>query len=543
MSFVARDESMWQGFPGMCLTPSGRLVVAVKQAYGHGASRWSRGIVTTSDDRGRTWSKPKTFVEGDFDKEQAFAATGGFYLTTLRSGRILLHYFNEAWPERAPATPFVRISDDEGDSWAEPRRMTDDLHFRPDGAILELRDGTLLLYSNMNRILRSTDNGETWEPFGGPVVPEDCPLQLGEVCLSEVIGGAIIMLARENHYANFPMFALRSEDKGASWSRPEPSPFVGHWPATYDLGDGTHVLAYRNIGGRANSLVWRGDLSTAGGYRPSSCRYDDGCARMTDDGLLVDTTGPGLQFSQYFLLPHDDSDSTVALEAEVRCLANAGHACAVGLRGVGWLRIFPDHVDFEHIPRHSEIPVTGNDWHTYRLDLHRRALRVSIDGEQVLSYPAIDFAPVTHTPCTAFGTKFDYRQLPRPELYPMRVRLPNYVLPSNEGKSMWRRVSLTVSDQRWMPDYRYEWRADRDGMPDRFQEEAFLELERCQDTGDWGKPVPVVFGDGECFAIDYFGNGMPVGYPSVSFLQPDRGHNCYVRGYRFSLEDLPASSG
>ena len=180
---------------------------------------------------------------------------------------------------------------------------------------------------------------------------------------------------------------------------------------------------------------------------------------------------------------------------------------------------------------------------TVTLTIFATVILWAVDPDYAQAQSGIDFAPVTHTPCTAFGTKFDYRQLPRPELYPMRVRLPNYVLPSNEGKSMWRRVSLTVSDQRWMPDYRYEWRADRDGMPDRFQEEAFLELERCQDTGDWGKPVPVVFGDGECFAIDYFGNGMPVGYPSVSFLQPDRGHNCYVRGYRFSLEDLPASSG
>ncbi len=124
-------------------------------------------------------------------------------------------------------------------------------------------------------------------------VPEDCPLRLGEVCLSEGAGGAIILLARENQYANFPMFALRSEDQGMTWSRPKPTPFVGHWPATFDLGDGTHLLAYRNVGGRANSLVWRGDLSSAVGYQPSSCRYDDACVHMTDDGLLVDTTGSG----------------------------------------------------------------------------------------------------------------------------------------------------------------------------------------------------------------------------------------------------------
>ena len=72
------------------------------------------------------------------------------------------------------------------------------------------------------------------------------------------------------------------------------------------------------------------------------------------------------------------------------------------------------------------------------------------------------------------------------------------------------------------------------------QERDLLELEYCRDAGDWGKPVPVAFADGECFAVDYFGNGMPVGSDALAWLHPDRGHNCYVNGYRFRLEDLPA---
>ena len=361
-AFVARDPAMWQGFAGLCLTPGGRLVLGVKQAYGHGASRWQRVAAMTSGDRGRTWTPPETLAEGDFDRGLPFVATGGLYLTALGDRRVLMHYFSEGWPERRPTTPLLRISDDAGETWSPERAMTRGLEFRQDGAILERRGGELLVYTGLNRLLRSLDRGLTWEPFGDPVVPEGCPLQLGEVCLAET-NGRLVILMRENHYANFPMFAAHSEDGGRTWSRPRPTPFIGHWPAAFDLGDGTHLLAYRNVGGRANSVVWRGDLGDLPGYQVSSCRYPAAGAspaRLVDEGLLLQTDEDPGAFAQFFLTPADDPAATVVLEAEVRCLANAGQACSLGLRGAGWLRIFPDHIDLEHIPGHSRVAVTGD---------------------------------------------------------------------------------------------------------------------------------------------------------------------------------------
>ena len=411
-TFVARDPGLWQGFAGLCLTPGGRLVLGVKQAYGHGASRWQRVVAMTSGDRGRTWSAPDTLAEGDFDRGLPFVATGGLYLTALRDGRALMHYFSEGWPERRPTAPLLRTSDDGGETWSPERPMGRGLECRQDGAVLERRSGELLVYTGLNRLLRSLDGGQTWELFGDPVVPEGCPLQLGEVCLAEAADGRLVILMRENHYANFPMFAAASEDGGRTWSRPRPSPFIGHWPAAFDLGDGTHLLAYRNVGGRANSLVWRGDLGDLPGYQVSSCRYPAGGspARLVDDGLLLQTDDAPGAFAQFYLMPADDPAAHVVLEAEVRCLGNAGQACSLGLRGAGWLRIFPDHIDLEHIPGHSRVTVTGDRWHRYRLELERGVLRVSVDGRQVLGYPAIDLAPVGHAPCNAFGCKVTDRE-------------------------------------------------------------------------------------------------------------------------------------
>ena len=231
-AFVARDPAMWQGFAGLCLTPGGRLVLGVKQAYGHGASRWQRVVAMTSGDRGRTWSAPETLAEGDFDRGLPFVATGGLYLTALCDGRALMHYFSEGWPERRPTTPILRISDDDGATWSAERPMTLGPGFRQDGAILERDSGELLVYTGLNRLLRSLDRGLTWEFFGGPVVPEDCTLELGEACLAETAGGRLVILMRENHYANFPMFAAASEDGGRTWSRPRPTSAAGTtcWP-------------------------------------------------------------------------------------------------------------------------------------------------------------------------------------------------------------------------------------------------------------------------------------------------------------------------
>lgn len=128
LSTIARDDAVWQGYAGMCMTRTGRLVLAYRPAYGHGAARWARLVVRTSDDRGRSWS-------------EAQIATGGVYATALRSGAVLLHYHEEPWPDRWPEIAYLRRSDDDGESWSEPARIGNEERTIGDGSILELSDG------------------------------------------------------------------------------------------------------------------------------------------------------------------------------------------------------------------------------------------------------------------------------------------------------------------------------------------------------------------------------------------------------------------
>ncbi len=47
--------------------------------------------------------------------------------------------------------------------------------------------------------------------------------------------------------------------------------------------------------------------------------------------------------------------------------------------------------------------------------------------------------------------------------------------------------------------------------------------------------------NGECFAVDYFSNGATVGFAALGWVQHGTGHNCFVEGFRFHLDDIPHS--
>lgn len=543
ISIVARNDSFWQGYSAMCKAKSGRLVLAVKQAYGHGASRWARVVTMASDNRGKTWSAPRLIHEGGFDTSGYDVACPGLYLVTLRSGRILLSCTDSPWPDRYPEVSYLRTSDDEGETWSEPMRIGTQERTSIHGNILELSNGDLLVAAATpgETSMRSTDGGLTWS---GPVplFPSATSLNLSvEIALVELSDGRVMALSREDTYSNLPAFAVYSDDGGRSWSEPKPTPFIAHWPDIAKLADGRHVLAYRNVGGRANSVVWCGELEKLQGFEVSSCRYGDtdNLININDEGMVLETDGSKGEFAQFFMMPHDNPAADVTVEAEIRCLANQGQACSIGIRNSGWLRIFPDHIDIEHIPVDSVYKLDGTQWHTYRFERRNKACYVYVDGDLVYTACPMEQAPATHSPCNAFGCKFDYRNTPMSGAYPMRVRLPEYVNAGNSGRSIWRSVKMAIRGNTCLGDCTYEWIASRDGVPDKWQEENLLELDYCRDAGDWGKPVIAVWPDGECFVVDYFGNGAPVGSRQLAFLQPGRGHNSYVEGFSFNVNDIP----
>ncbi|MFN2282927.1 MAG: sialidase family protein, partial [Anaerolineae bacterium] len=83
---ISRDDSIYEAFPDVALTPSGKLICTFAECTHHSDRSYTRIMLTDSTDRGRTWSPKRPLTE----------ATQGlpFYncprITQLRDGRLVI---------------------------------------------------------------------------------------------------------------------------------------------------------------------------------------------------------------------------------------------------------------------------------------------------------------------------------------------------------------------------------------------------------------------------------------------------------------------
>ena len=60
---VSRDDTIYEAFPDVTLTPSGTLVCVFAECTHHGDRSYTRVMLATSTDRGRTWSPKRPLTE------------------------------------------------------------------------------------------------------------------------------------------------------------------------------------------------------------------------------------------------------------------------------------------------------------------------------------------------------------------------------------------------------------------------------------------------------------------------------------------------
>ncbi|MFP6590689.1 MAG: sialidase family protein [Candidatus Latescibacterota bacterium] len=60
---ISRDDDIYEAFPDVAMTSSGRLVCVFAECTHHRDRSYTRAMVTTSDDRGRTWSPKRGLSE------------------------------------------------------------------------------------------------------------------------------------------------------------------------------------------------------------------------------------------------------------------------------------------------------------------------------------------------------------------------------------------------------------------------------------------------------------------------------------------------
>lgn len=258
---VSRDDQVYEAFPDIALTPSGRLVCVFAECTHHADRSYTRIVLSDSIDRGRTWSKKRTITE----------ATKGlpFYncprITQLRDGRLVV-VVDKLFSEERSAKPedcknYLYFSEDEGQTWGNAVE-TPVMGIVPD-RLCELVSGRWIVAAHykdvsfgylIQRLWISDDQGETWSD---PIIVGRVPgLNLCEVSILPVSDDTLAAFMRENSGKGWDCYKALSMDGGFSWQDPVAFPLPGcHRPVAGWLDGDTVLITHRFMQG---GLGWTG---------------------------------------------------------------------------------------------------------------------------------------------------------------------------------------------------------------------------------------------------------------------------------------------
>lgn len=273
--------------PALLMTTKGTLI-AVAEARDKATDQAGNDLlVSTSRDRGKSWSKPAIAYEQGAD-----SCNNPCLVQDAKGGRVFL--FFQTFPAGGkefgglpvgPADPKgnrikVTTSDDEGATWSKPVDLSAEL--KPENAVtcasgpgigIQLREGKsagrLVIPFNsqdpkhnfVNWVAYSDDAGKSWKR--GAEVPQES-LQLNEVQVAETAEGGLYLNSRRWKGAALRKAAW-SQDGGATWTKAVDDPAL---PEPTCQGS---LLAARHAGkpaifflnpagkGRANGTLRRSD--------------------------------------------------------------------------------------------------------------------------------------------------------------------------------------------------------------------------------------------------------------------------------------------
>jgi len=259
---VSRDDAIYEAFPDVTLTPSGKLACVFAECTHHRDRSYTRIMLTHSTDRGRTWSRKRPLTEP--------GEPGMFWncprINVLRDGRlvVLVDYVptkgRGASPERCLNPLF--FSEDEGTTWS-PGVETPGRGIVPD-QLLELDTGRWLLASQykdvdfgylVQRLWYSDDQGKSWsDPV---VVGKKEGLNLCEVSILPVDAQTLVAFHRENSGKGWDCQKTISRDGGETWGEAVAFPLPGcHRPVAGWLKDGRALITHRFMQGGKGWIGW-----------------------------------------------------------------------------------------------------------------------------------------------------------------------------------------------------------------------------------------------------------------------------------------------
>ena len=264
---ISRDDSIYECFPHLCRTGSGRILLAYRESDGHVASEYCRLIVRYSEDAGVTWSERNVISAVD-RSAGTMSVCNCPKIQQLKDGRILLlcdHYDYPPgeWYVEDKAHITFWFSDDDGRTFSE-QQPTPVRGICPD-EVAEMPDGRWLLLTCVrdanDHILQmltvSRDMGKTWEePYALTLDPD---YEIDEGSIVQMPNGESVSYERED--SGRPLQKMISKDGGMTWE----GPFDTLNPAAIGmpmagLTDGGLVLITGRFG---LPCRWRVDMSGA----------------------------------------------------------------------------------------------------------------------------------------------------------------------------------------------------------------------------------------------------------------------------------------
>lgn len=513
---IDRRSGQYLCFPDVCLADDGSLVCVYNEFDRHVGTR-RRLLIRRSGDQGRTWGAPASPL--DAHGVQSHCPR----ISRLADGSLGII---------DDAAPSLLHSRDNGLSWT--RREAVGIGHGLLDHLRELGDGRLFTAGHAHLgteplpkirqapteqvCYHSRDRGGAWQRLA-IIAREDCLV----LCEASVIGlpgpgvggqPRLLALMRENSFVGEPMYFCISEDGGASWSAPAPTPLVGHRPTLGWTRSGRLLVTYRDVGPDLGTKAWLGGLDElCSDFCVHGLHPAPGSVALTPEGLRVSSAAGPDEAVRYLLRPLTDAACAHAdFEAEVLVRAADEQGCGIRL-GVWW-RLFPDCIVPDADGAGAVAWEPGKP-HRVRIVHEPGLCRLFVDGEPRGEYPVDPLDGNT-----------------RPILIGATSRKEN-----NACEALWRSVRLDIREPQpgGAPgqERKYSWRWDHtQGLPDAFVDSRVLELKNDRDAapGDFGYSGWAELAAGEFYCVHHHAASR-----EPEYLE---GYSAHVLGTRFFEHDF-----
>jgi len=261
-------------FHDICVAPDGRWLCAFRASAKKKDAYPQRQCLTTSDDRGATWSAPaEPFARCQVDGKQGDWRCA--HLTALGGSRLVavlywvdatdpsLPFFNEETEGLLDSRIFLSFSDDGGRSWGPPTQADTNPYDMPTpitGPILPLANGEWALQFETNKtyhdpsvwhhasvLMFSRDGGASWPEHVRAAADPDARLFYWDQRPNVLADGGILDVFwtfDRDAAVYLNIHARRSDDHGRTWSPLWDIGLAGQPGPPVSLSDGRIAMPY-----------------------------------------------------------------------------------------------------------------------------------------------------------------------------------------------------------------------------------------------------------------------------------------------------------